>query len=487
MLMLWPAWDRSLFLAVNGIDSGFLTTVMRFITNVDNWIPVLAGYILMLLWWGRTRPHPSSGSRWRRAFAGRNPRIVLLCLIIATAASDQICYHLKRGVGRARPCFDESISMQVSYRGDVYGNRSFPSAHSANSASLAAVTAFAYPPLAPFVFLLSALVGFSRIYLGVHYPVDVLTGWGIGLFTAFCTWMVFRKMAARSGLIGFANRFRYRQPDYSPLPAAPWQPVDVESLDGYKMKGYFRRGSEDLAVIVHGLHENIGSMVHPGELFLKIGFSVFLVPMRGHDDHPLSVTSGGPAEAYDLAGVLSHVRDTMGFARNRTVIYGSSMGGAVAMKVSGLLGDGVAGVISHGVFMNFFEASVFRMGRLRTVILKLFLPRGVMNGLKVFMPCDYIGQPLKTRFVYISGKRDRISPPETGLRLAGETGGLALILERAGHPVWKCDTWSRPQMETVLNEAVKYIQGMDTEHLSVDGSGFIRNYPASSEAATGRE
>ena len=50
ILMLWPAWDRSVFLAVNGIDSGFLTAVMRFITNVDNWIPVLASYILMLLW-----------------------------------------------------------------------------------------------------------------------------------------------------------------------------------------------------------------------------------------------------------------------------------------------------------------------------------------------------------------------------------------------------------------------------------------------------
>lgn len=485
--MLWPAWDRSVFLAVNGIDSGFLTAVMRFITNVDNWIPFLAGYILLLLWWGRTRPCRSTGNRWKRAFVSRNPRIVLLCLIIATAGSDQICYHLKRSVGRSRPCFDESISAQVNYRGDVYGNRSFPSAHSANSASLAAVTALAYPPLAPVAFLITALVGFSRIYLGVHYPLDVLAGWGIGMFTALCVWLVFRRMAARPGLIGFTNRFRYPQPISYPLPAAPWQPVNVESLDGYQMTGYFLRGGEDLAVVVHGLHENIGSMVHPGELFREMGFSVFLVPLRGHDNHPVAVTGGGPAEAYDLAGVLIHTRDSMGFNRRRTVIYGSSMGGAAALKVSGLLEESVAGVISHGVFWNFFEASVSRMGRLRTAVLKLFLPMSVKKGLKAFTPGDYIGQPLKTRFVYINGTRDRITPPETGVRLADLTEGLALILDGAGHHAWQYDVWSRPQIAGALNEAVKFIRGTDTEHLRVDGSGFVRNYPASLEAATGRE
>ena len=485
--MLWPVWDRSFFLSVNGIDSGFLTAVMRFITNVDNWIPFLAGYVLMLLWWGRTRPHPSFGNRWKRAFARRNPRIVLLCLIIAAAASDQICYHLKHEVNRARPCFDEDVASEVNYRGNVHGNRSFPSAHSANSASLAAITAFAYPPLAPFAFLITFLVGFSRIYLGVHYPIDVLTGWGIGLLASMGVWLVFRKMASKPGLIGFANRFRFRQPVTYPIPSAPWEPVEVESLDGYQMKGYFLRGGEDLAVVVHGISGSIGPMVYPGQIFRKMGFSVFLVPLRGHDDHPVAISSGGPSEAYDLAGVLVYARDNMGFARRRTIIYGSSMGGAVALKVSGLLSEDVAGVIAHGVFGNFFEASVTRMGKLKTAFLKLFLPASVRYALKAFEPSDYVKQPQKARFVYINGSRDRISPPETGERLAEDTDGLALILDGAGHPVWQCNDWSKPQIETALKEAVKFIQGMDIEHMSVDESGFIHDYPAFPGITTGRE
>jgi len=485
--MLWPAWDRSLFFTLNGIDSGFLTAVMRFVSNVDNWIPFLAGFILLLLWWGRTRPRFPSGNRWQRAFARRNPRIVLLCLIIAAAGSDQICYHIKHGVNRARPCFEESISSQVNYRGDVHGNRSFPSAHAANSASLATVTALAYPPLAPFAFIVSAFVGFSRIYLGVHYPVDVLTGWSIGVLAGLFVWLIFRKKVSRPGLIGFTNVFRYRQPDTYPLPSPPWQPVDARSLDGYRIRGYFLKGGDDLAVVVHGLHGAIGAMVHPGELIGRMGFSVFLVPLRGHDNHPVAVTSGGPAEAYDIAGVLLHVRDVMGFDRSRTLIYGSSMGGAASMKVSGLLGEKIAGVILHGVYSNFFDAALSRMGRIKTAILKLFLPTGVMNGLKDFKPFDYISQPQVARFVYINGTRDRISPPDTGEELADKTEGLSLILDGAGHPAWLQDRWSRPQMEAVLKVAVKYIQGIDMEHLSVDGSGFIHNYPASLEAATGRE
>ncbi len=485
--MLWPMWDRSAFLAVNGIDSGFLTTIMRTITNVDNWIPFLAGFILLLLWWGRTKPYPVTGNRWRRAFASRNPRIVLLCLIIATGASDQICYHLKHGVNRARPCFDESMAAQVNYRGDVHGNRSFPSAHSANSASLATVTALAYPPLAPIAFLVTALVGFSRIYLGVHYPLDVLTGWGIGIISALGVWLIFRKMVSKPGLIGFINRFHCRQPVTYPLPVEPWQRVTLESLDNYEMTGYFLKGGDDLAVIVHGLHGNIGSMVHPGELFANMGFSVLLVPLRGHDNHPISVTSGGPAEVYDLAGALSYTRDRMGYTRDRTVIYGSSMGGAVAMKVCGLLDDPVAGVITHGVFRSFFEASVLRLGRFRTGILKLLLPASARNGLKAFLPCDYIGQPQKTRFVYITGALDRIAPPDSVTVLAERTDGLALILDCAGHPVWQYDRCNRTQMEAALIEAMKFIQGSNERLLRVDGSGLVCNYPASHEAETGRE
>ena len=475
--MLWPSWDTSLFFQINGIQSNLLTFIMRTITNVDNWIPFLAGYILLLLWWGRTRPHPSAGSRWRTYFTGRNPRIVLLCMILATSASDQVCYHLKSSVNRSRPCFDESISAEVNYRGDVHGNRSFPSAHSANSAALATTTALAYPPLAPFAISVSFLVGLSRIYLGVHYPVDVLTGWSIGALLGIVFWLIFRKMLSRPGLIGYTNRFRIRQPVPYPPPQLPWKPVGFNSLDGYPITGYFLDSGKDLIIMIHGLHGDITSISEPGMIFSRMGLSVLLVPLRGHDGHPVPVTSGGPAEAYDLAGAISHVREVMGFSMDRTILYGSSMGSVVALKMSGIIGEPVAGIICHGAYRNFFSVAQMRLGRVKKEILKLLLPASARKGLEEFQSEDYINNSGATRYVFLNGSRDRISPPETGIQFASECSGLFVALNGASHPVWNTHRWSQPQIETAFKVVLEYIRGKQIKHLTVDESGFIHDFP----------
>jgi undecaprenyl-diphosphatase len=62
---------------------------------------------------------------------------------------------------------------------------SFPSGHAATSFAAATILSFAWPRLAPFLVLLAAAVAFSRVYVGVHYPLDVLWGAALVVLIAF--------------------------------------------------------------------------------------------------------------------------------------------------------------------------------------------------------------------------------------------------------------------------------------------------------------
>jgi undecaprenyl-diphosphatase len=61
---------------------------------------------------------------------------------------------------------------------------SFPSGHAATSFAGATILAFAFPRLAPLLYVLAAAVGFSRLYLGVHYPLDIVGGAVLGVLVA---------------------------------------------------------------------------------------------------------------------------------------------------------------------------------------------------------------------------------------------------------------------------------------------------------------
>jgi undecaprenyl-diphosphatase len=101
--------------------------------------------------------------------------------IIAVALADWSAMGLKALFDRERPPLryaEPEPLVRTPHDG------SFPSGHAATSFAAATILSFAFPRLAPFLFVLAALVAWSRVYVGVHYPLDIIGGAILGILVA---------------------------------------------------------------------------------------------------------------------------------------------------------------------------------------------------------------------------------------------------------------------------------------------------------------
>ena len=140
--------------------------VFPFITDSSNWfLPLIVFYFYLFR------------DDWKRAL--KVFLITVLCLALTDAVAAQI---IKPVVGRIRPSHElvDMIRLLVG-RGGKY---SFPSNHAANSMAFAIITCFFYPQMRRWLFIIPILVGFSRVYVGVHYPSDVIAGAFFGFIIA---------------------------------------------------------------------------------------------------------------------------------------------------------------------------------------------------------------------------------------------------------------------------------------------------------------
>jgi undecaprenyl-diphosphatase len=106
---------------------------------------------------------------------------VLLLVSTAALTSNLITTLIKLAVGRGRP---PAVVLDPEPLLEVPTTSSFPSGHAATSFACAYVFSRLAPRLTPAVYGLAVLIAFSRVYVGVHYPLDVLAGAVLGTLVA---------------------------------------------------------------------------------------------------------------------------------------------------------------------------------------------------------------------------------------------------------------------------------------------------------------
>ncbi|MCM1451490.1 MAG: phosphatase PAP2 family protein [Clostridium sp.] len=181
--------DTSVFLTLNGLHADWLDQAMYVFSGRFVWIPL---YILIA--WLLVRR-----LGWKMGL------VAVAAIGVAVACSDLTCARLIRPVAeRLRPAnLDNPISVFThivnGYRGGAYG---FPSCHATNTFALAVCSSLFMRRMlyTILIFIWAVAQCYSRIYLGVHYPGDILAGAAIGAAYGWMLYAIARLYAKKFAL-----------------------------------------------------------------------------------------------------------------------------------------------------------------------------------------------------------------------------------------------------------------------------------------------
>jgi len=179
--------DTKLFLALNGAHAPFWDSIMLFASGKLTWLPL---YLLIIYFIARQY-------KWKTLWW-------LLAIAFVVLLADQVSVHAFKNVFlRLRPCHNPDLSQFIHLVGRCGGQYGFISSHAANTFGVAVFLSFLFSKrwFTWGILTWAAFVSYSRIYLGVHYPGDVLTGAIVGSGVGITVWFISKKIFEKYKLI----------------------------------------------------------------------------------------------------------------------------------------------------------------------------------------------------------------------------------------------------------------------------------------------
>lgn len=168
--------DTQLFLFLNGLGSNTWDSFWLFITNMFTWFPLYILFIFII---------------YRIEHNLGKTLLIIAILGLLVGLNDGLSNFCKHYFERPRPCRAEAVLESLSFRmvAPYCSKYGYFSAHASNHFAIAVFLGLyfkkVWKPALTVLLIWAAIIAYSRIYVGVHYPLDVLTGTFVGILTGF--------------------------------------------------------------------------------------------------------------------------------------------------------------------------------------------------------------------------------------------------------------------------------------------------------------
>lgn len=171
--------DKQLLIFLNGLGSPDFDGLWLIITKQIYWIPLFL-FLLYLVY---------------KKIGAKQTLILLLFVAVLVAFTDQVTNLFKNHFQRLRPCNNTSVNKIIRVVKES-NSFSFFSGHAANSMAVATFLFFNFSKQYNYfwlIFLWPLIFAYSRIYLGLHFPTDILTGYFFGITFGFLMYKIYLK------------------------------------------------------------------------------------------------------------------------------------------------------------------------------------------------------------------------------------------------------------------------------------------------------